>query len=154
MTTSSAVSTFLWFDSAAEEAATFYTSLLPNSEITGVTPGPDGKAFVVTFTLDGQQFTALNAGPHHTFSEAISVYVSRKDQHEVDTLWEALTSNGGEAGPCGWLKDRFGLSWQVVPEALPELMSGDPAKSAAVGAALRTMSRIDIAALRAAYESA
>ncbi|MFD1152347.1 VOC family protein [Saccharothrix hoggarensis] len=149
------ISTFLWFDHQAEEAANFYTSVIENSKVTGVTNGPDGKAFVVTFELDGQQFAAMNAGPHFRFTEAVSIHVNRETQAEVDELWEALLADGGEESQCGWLKDRYGLSWQVVPSALSKLLADpDPARAAAAGAALRTMSKIDIAALQAAADAA
>lgn len=148
------VSTFLWFDDQAEEAANFYTSVIGNSKVTDVTNGPDGKAFVVTFELDGQQFIALNAGPHFRFTEAISIYVNRETQAEVDELWAALLADGGEESQCGWLKDRYGLSWQVVPSALPRLLTDpNPARAAAVNAAFRTMRKIDIAALQAAADA-
>ncbi|WP_433272158.1 VOC family protein [Actinosynnema sp. CS-041913] len=149
------VSTFLWFDHQAEEAATFYTSVIENSKITDITRAPDGTAFVVTFDLDGQRFAAMNAGPHFTFTEAISIHVNRETQTEVDDLWTALTADGGQEGQCGWLKDRYGLSWQVVPNALATLMANpNPTKAAAVGNALRTMKKIDIATLQAAADAA
>src|SRR5581483_679354 len=115
------ITTFLWYDDQAEEAAALYTSLFPDSRITQVQrygeggPGPAGTAMVVTFELAGRQFSALNGGPHHKFTEAISLQVDCEDQEEVDRLWAALTADGGEEGPCAWLKDKFGLSWQIVP---------------------------------------
>src|SRR5919206_664838 len=121
------ITPFLWFDSQAEEAARFYTSLFPNSKIVAVTrygeagPGEPGTVMTVDFELDGQPFVALNGGPQFTFSEAISFQVSCESQEEVDRYWSTL-SEGGEQGPCGWLKDRFGLSWQIVPSALPRLL--------------------------------
>lgn len=151
----STVSTFLWFDNQAEAAATLYTSVVKNSAVLDVARGPDGTAFMVTFQLDGQQFLALNGGPHHQFTEATSIFVSCESQAEVDALWEALTEGGGEPGPCGWLKDPYGLSWQIIPTTLPQLMADpDPAKAAAVGTAMRTMQKIDIAALQRARDEA
>ena len=126
----SKLTTCLWFDTEGEEAATFYTSLFPNSRITGVThygsagPRAEGTVMTVEFELDGQPFVALNGGPEFTFTEAISFQIDCETQEEVDRYWSTL-SEGGEEGPCGWLKDRFGLSWQIVPTALPELL-GDP----------------------------
>ena len=150
----STVSTFLWFDTEAEEAANLYTSLVKNSAVTNVARGPGGAAFIVSFELDGQQFVALNGGPTHSFSEATSIFVSVETQSEVDDLWNALT-DGGEEGPCGWCKDRFGLSWQVIPTALQTLMGDpNPAKSGAVAAAMQTMRKIDIQGLQDAYDRA
>src|SRR3982751_2720786 len=123
----------LGFDTEAEDAATFYTSVFPNSRISQVSrygsagPRPEGMAMTVAFELDGRPFVALNGGPQYTFSEAVSFQVSCADQAEGDRLWSALTEGGGEEGPCGWLKDRFGLSWQIVPTRLVELL-GDPDK--------------------------
>src|SRR5215213_11981012 len=126
------ISPFLWFDNQAEEAAAFYTSVFPNSKITDVqrntagAPGPEDAVMIVQFQLDGQQFTALNGGPdHYTFNESVSFMVDCKDQAEVDAYWDRLTADGGEPGPCGWLKDKYGLSWQIVPQALTELLN-DP----------------------------
>jgi predicted 3-demethylubiquinone-9 3-methyltransferase (glyoxalase superfamily) len=140
----------LWFDTEAEEAATFYTSVFPSSRIRDVSrygeagPRPARTVMTVAFELDGQLFTALNGGPEFTFNEAISFQVSCKDQEEVDRYWNAL-SEGGEEGPCGWLKDRFGVSWQVVPEALPRLL-GDPDRdrSQRVMQAMLGMKKIEI----------
>jgi predicted 3-demethylubiquinone-9 3-methyltransferase (glyoxalase superfamily) len=147
----------LWFDTQAEEAATFYTSVFPNSEITEVVrytdagPRPADMVMVVSFVLDGQEYTALNGGPQFTFGEAVSFQVMCDSQTEIDRYWQAL-SDGGEEGPCGWLKDRFGLSWQVVPTALTELLSAaDPERSRRATEAMLRMQRIDIAeVLRAA----
>ncbi|WP_433658485.1 VOC family protein [Nocardia sp. CA-128927] len=148
------VNTFFWFDSAAEEAATLYTSLLPNSRITDVTRNADGVAFVATIELDGQAITLMNGGPGHPLTDAASLQIVVETQEEIDQLWDALT-DGGEPGPCGWLSDRFGLSWQVTPAALQTLMSGDnPAKTIAVGTALRSMSKLDIKSLQDAYDHA
>lgn len=150
---STTVTTFFWFDSKAEEAANFYTALVPESRITEVTPGPDGSAFIVSLELAGHSLTLLNGGPGHPFTDAASVQVIVENQEEVDRLWDALTE-GGAPGPCGWLTDKYGLSWQIVPSDLPKLMSGEPAKIAAVGGALRTMSKIDLKALQHAYDNA
>jgi predicted 3-demethylubiquinone-9 3-methyltransferase (glyoxalase superfamily) len=144
------ITPFLWFDTQAEEAAEFYTSVFPSSRITDVSrygsagPGPEGSVMTVAFELDGQQFTALNGGPEFTFNEAISFSVSCETQAEVDDYWSKL-SDGGEEGPCGWLKDRFGVSWQIVPTALPRLL-GDPdrEKSQRVMAAMLQMKKIEI----------
>jgi predicted 3-demethylubiquinone-9 3-methyltransferase (glyoxalase superfamily) len=149
----------LWFDTEGEEAANFYTSVFPNSKIVDVSrygeagPRPAGTAMVVSFELDGQKFTALNGGPDFTFNEAISFQVSCETQEEVDAFWSKL-SEGGEEGPCGWLKDKFGVSWQIVPTALPRLL-GDPdrEKSQRVMQAMLQMKKIEIAELeRAAAE--
>jgi len=150
----------LWFDTQGEDAAKFYTSVFPNSRVTDVTrygeagPRPAGMALTVEFELDGQAYTALNGGPEFTFSEAISFQIDCKDQDEVDYYWTKL-SEGGEEGPCGWLKDKFGLSWQVVPRALPELL-GDPdqEKAQRVMAAMMGMKKIDVAGLQRAYDGA
>ena len=150
----------LWFDMQGEDAAKFYTSMFPNSRVTDVTrygeagPRPAGMALTVEFELDGQAYTALNGGPEFTFSEAISFQIDCKDQGEVDHYWTKL-SEGGEEGPCGWLKDKFGLSWQVVPRALPELL-GDPdqEKAQRVMAAMMGMKKIDVAGLQRAYDGA
>lgn len=155
------ITPFLWFDNQAEEAASFYTSLFKNSrvlnvarygeagaEVSGI---PRGTVMTVTFELDGQEFTALNGGPAFTFSEAISFMVKCETQEEVDRLWERLTE-GGEAGECGWLKDRYGVSWQIVPTALGEMLQdSDPRRSERVTAALLKMKKIDIEKLRQAY---
>ena len=145
----------LWFDGQAEEAAAFYTSVFPDSGITKVTPGPTGAALVVEFHLAGVRFIALNGGPQYKFTEAVSFQVSAAGQEEVDRYTEQLTAGGGEIGPCGWVKDRFGLSWQIVPDVLPQLV-GDPnplRASAAVQAMLK-MTKIDIEGLRAAADAA
>lgn len=139
------ISTFLWFDTAAEEAARFYTEHIPGARITGITRNPDGSAFVVQVDLAGHALTLMNGGPGHPFTDAASIQLVVDGQDEVDRLWAALTV-GGKPGPCGWLTDRYGLSWQVVPAELRALMGGEDA--AAAGAALQTMSKIDIAAIR------
>jgi predicted 3-demethylubiquinone-9 3-methyltransferase (glyoxalase superfamily) len=154
------ISTCLWFDGQAEEAANFYVSIFRNSKITAVSrhgeggPGPKGSVMVIGFELDGQAFTALNGGPMFKFTEAISMIVHCETQAEVDHYWEKL-SEGGQEGRCAWLKDKFGVSWQIVPTALIELMQDkDAAKSARVMRAMLAMTKIDIAGLRRAYEGA
>jgi predicted 3-demethylubiquinone-9 3-methyltransferase (glyoxalase superfamily) len=156
----SKLTTCLWFDTEGEEAATFYTSLFPNSKITHVArygsagPRPEGTAMTVAFELDGMDFVALNGGPEYTFSEAISFQVSCKDQEEVDAYWSKL-SEGGKEGPCGWLKDRYGVSWQIVPTVLPKLLGDpDPEKSQRVMQAMLQMKKIEIADLERAAAAA
>lgn len=151
------ITAFLWFDSNAEEAARHYVSIFPNSKVTNVSrygdagPGPKGSVMTVVFELDGQQFTALNGGPQFKFTEAISLVVNCASQDEVDRYW-TLLSEGGEEGPCGWLKDRYGLSWQVVPTRLSELIGDpDPAKSKRAMEAMLKMKKFDIAALEKAH---
>lgn len=151
---------FLWFDTEGEAAARFYTSVFPNSRITEIThygpagPRPEGTVMTVAFELDGKPFVALNGGPEFTFSEAISFEIRCKDQDEVDAYWDALT-DGGEEGPCGWLKDRFGLSWQVVPERLVELLSDpDPERSQRAMAAMLGMRKIVVDELEQAAAAA
>jgi predicted 3-demethylubiquinone-9 3-methyltransferase (glyoxalase superfamily) len=148
----------LWFDTEGEDAAKLYTSVFPNSRIVDVSrygdagPRAEGTVMTVEFELDGQTFVALNGGPQFTFSEAISFQVSCETQEEVDAYWDALT-DGGEAGPCGWLKDRFGLSWQIVPRRLPELLrDSDRDKSQRVMQAMLGMKKIEIAELERAAE--
>ena len=154
------ISPFLWFDSQAEEAAKFYVSVFPNSKITKTShygeggPGPQGSVMVVEFELDGQTVLALNGGPQFKFSEAISLNVECKDQAEVDRYWKALTAGGGEEGPCGWLKDKFGLSWQVNPTVLTEMLDDpDPKKAQRVMDAMMKMRKIEIPLLKKAYEA-
>ena len=154
------ITPFLWFDTQAEEAAKFYASIFPKSKILNVArygeagPGPKGSVMTVEFELDGQRMIALNGGPHFKFTEAISLSVSCKDQKEVDHYWGKL-SQGGQEAPCGWLKDRYGLSWQVNPAILGELLSGpDVKKAKRVMEAMLKMKKIDIAALKAAAEAA
>ncbi|HET8599852.1 MAG TPA: VOC family protein [Segeticoccus sp.] len=150
--------TCLWFDGEAEEAAQFYTSVFPDSRITGVThntdaaPGENGAVLTVEFEVNGQQFVGLNGGPAFSFSEAISFQVMCKDQAEVDRYW-AILSEGGQEGPCGWLKDRYGLSWQVVPAVLPQLLN-DPDRGRADRAmkAMMGMGKLDIAGIAAAAD--
>lgn len=149
------ITPFLWYDNQAEQAANFYVSLFPNSKVNSVSRGPDGNAFIVTFELDGQDFMALNGGPHYKLTEAFSLFVSVETQEQVDTLWNQLTADGGEESMCGWLKDKYGLSWQIIPTALMELMSDpNPAKANAVTQAMLKMQKIDIAALRRAHTEA
>jgi predicted 3-demethylubiquinone-9 3-methyltransferase (glyoxalase superfamily) len=150
----------LWFDTEGENAANFYTSIFPSSKIVEVArygsagPRPEGTVMTVVFELDGQRFIALNGGPDFTFNEAISLTVDCEDQQEVDRYWDALTE-GGEPGPCGWLKDRFGLSWQIVPKALNELIADpDREKSQRVMAAMLKMGKIEIAELEEAAAAA
>ena len=150
------ITPFLWFDDQAEEAAQFYTSIFKNSKILNVSrygeagPGQKGSVMVVSFQLEGQQFTALNGGPRFKFSEAFSFVVNCENQQEIDHYWTKLTSNGGQESQCGWLKDKFGFSWQIVPTALGKLMSGDPQKANRVMHALLQMKKLDIATLEEA----
>jgi predicted 3-demethylubiquinone-9 3-methyltransferase (glyoxalase superfamily) len=153
------ITPFLWFDDNAEEAIKFYKSVFKDSKIGKVArygeagPGPKGTVMTATFEIEGQEFIALNGGPHFKFSEAISFVVNCKTQKEVDYFWEKL-SDGGEKSQCGWLKDKFGLSWQIVPTALPKMLSDRDAKrSQRVMKAMLQMKKIDIAALKRAYES-
>jgi predicted 3-demethylubiquinone-9 3-methyltransferase (glyoxalase superfamily) len=144
------ITPFLWFDDQAEEAMRYYVSIFKNSKVLSVSPGPNGKAMGVTFELDGQEFMGLNAGPQFKFTEAVSFYVSCKTQEEVDDLWGKL-SQGGEESRCGWLRDKFGLWWQIIPTALSEgLADTDPKKAKAVLEAMLTMSKIDVKTLEKA----
>ena len=152
------ITPFLWFNNQAEEAMNFYISIFKNSKVVNVSrygkggPNPEGMLFTATFQLDGQEFTALNGGPQFPFTEAISLFVNCKDQQEVDELWEKL-SEGGEKGQCGWLKERYGLSWQIVPTVLLELMEDkDKEKANRVREAMLQMHKIDIKTLMQAYE--
>lgn len=152
------ITPFLWFDNQAEEAANFYTSIFKNSKIVKIVrygeagPGPKGSAMTAVFQLEGQDFIALNGGPHFKFTEAISLSVDCKTQKEVDEFWNRL-SEGGEKGQCGWLKDRYGLSWQVNPTILGEMLSDpDPEKAKRVMEAMLKMTKIDIALLKKAYD--
>ena len=144
------ITPFLWFDGQAEEAMRFYVSIFRNSKVLGVMPGPDGRAMSVSFELEGQPFHALNCGPQFTFTPAISLFVSCETQTEVDELWDKL-SEGGAKERCGWLRDRYGLSWQIIPTALGRLM-GDPdrARAGRVMNAMLRMDKLDIAALERA----
>lgn len=153
------ITPFLWYDTQAEEAANFYVSIFPNSRIGHVSrygdagPGPKGGVMVVQFELDGKPFLALNGGPHFKFTEAVSFTIDCKDQQEVDYYWSKLSADGGQESMCGWLKDKFGLSWQVVPSALGQLMS-DPDREKAKRAmeAMLKMKKLDIAALQRAHD--
>ena len=147
------ISPFLWFDAEAEEAANFYVSVFKNSEILEVSRnGENGQAFVVNFKLDGQEFKALNGGPMFKFTEAVSFMIDCADQAEVDYYWDKLTE-GGEESQCGWLKDRYGLSWQVTPSNLGDLIGGsDPVRANRAMQAMLKMSKLNIAALQAAYD--
>ncbi|MFO1022801.1 MAG: VOC family protein [Planctomycetales bacterium] len=146
------ITPFLWFDGQAEEAARFYTSIFPNSKILNVVRqggGESSPVMTVQFELEGLRFVGLNGGPHFKFTEAVSFVVNCKDQDEVDFYWERLSAGGAES-QCGWLKDKFGLSWQIVPTILPELLSGP--KAGSVMQALMTMVKLDIKALQAAAD--
>ncbi len=152
------ITPFLWFDHQAEEAATFYTSIFKNSKIETVTrygdagPGPKGSVMTIAFALDGQKFVALNGGPQYQFNPAISFVVNCEGQEEVDHYWEKLTTGGKEI-QCGWLVDKYGVSWQIVPKVLVELLRDkDPARSQRVMKAMFQMKKIDIAGLKAAYD--
>ena len=154
------ITPWLWFDTEAEEAANFYTSVFPNSKIGEITrygsagPRPEGMVLTVGLELDGQEFAALNGGPDFPFNEAVSFLVSCEDQEEVDRYWATL-SEGGEEGPCGWLKDRYGLSWQIIPKRLNELL-GDPDRERAqrAMAAMLKMGKIEIDELERAAAAA
>jgi predicted 3-demethylubiquinone-9 3-methyltransferase (glyoxalase superfamily) len=144
------ITPFLWFDDQAEEAMRFYVSLFKNSKVLSVTPGPNGKAMGVTFELDGQQVMGMNAGPEFKFTEAISFFVSCRTQDEVDELWGKL-SEGGEESRCGWVKDKFGLWWQIIPTALSDgLADKDPEKAKRVMDAMLKMGKIDVKTLEQA----
>ena len=151
--------THLWFDSQAEEAANFYTSLFEDSKIVDIARYPEeeahsgksaGTVMTVAFQLNGQDFLALNGGPLFTFSEAVSLLVRCKDQAEIDKLWDAFTKDGGQESQCGWLKDKFGFSWQIVPEEMSEFTTKDPEVNKRVFEALMPMKKIDIATLKKA----
>ena len=152
------ITPFLTFKDQAEEAVNYYVSIFKNSKVVSVTrygegaPGPKGSAMSVSFLLDGREYFALNGGPHFTFTDGFSLFVSCETQEEVDELWEKLSA-GGEKGQCGWLKDKFGLSWQIIPIALGQMLGDkDPRKAQNVMQAMLQMTKIDIAALRRAYE--
>ena len=155
------ISPCLWFDGNGMEAAELYVSVIPDSRITDVSrygpeqPGQEGAVMTVAFELAGQPYTALNGGPMYKFTEAVSFQVYAADQEEVDRFTEQLTAGGGEIGPCGWIKDRFGLSWQIIPEALMQLMSDpDPVRAGAAVQAMLKMTKIDIQGLRDAADAA
>jgi predicted 3-demethylubiquinone-9 3-methyltransferase (glyoxalase superfamily) len=152
------ITPFLWFDDKAEEAMNFYVSIFKNSKVGSVTrygdagPGPKGTVMTARFQLDGQDFFALNGGPLFKFTEAISFFVNCETQEEVDELWEKLTAGGGTPQRCGWLKDKYGLSWQIIPKALGEMLGDkDPKKSQRVMQAMLQMDKIDIQGLKEAY---
>jgi predicted 3-demethylubiquinone-9 3-methyltransferase (glyoxalase superfamily) len=154
------ITPFLWFDKQAEEAANFYVSIFKNSRIVNVVrygeagPGPKGSVMIVKFQLDGQDFTALNGGPEYSFTPAVSFFVDCKTQQELDDLWERL-SEGGEQVQCGWLRDKFGLSWQIVPSILPELLQNkNEKKSQNVMRAMLQMTKLDIKRLQQAFDEA
>jgi predicted 3-demethylubiquinone-9 3-methyltransferase (glyoxalase superfamily) len=154
------ITPFLWFDNQAEEAVNFYISLFKNSKVNTTKrygdagPGPKGSVMIVSFQLEGQDFIALNGGPSFKFTPALSLYVDCETQDEVDQLWENLSA-GGRKDRCGWLQDKYGLSWQIIPRALQQLMSDpDPKKSASVMQAMLQMDKIDIEALKRAHEKA
>jgi len=159
-----AITPCLWFDTQAEAAAKFYCAIFPNSRITSVSRFPEagqevhgkpaGSVMVAAFELNGQPFTALNGGPQFKHSEAVSFQIMCETQSDVDHYWDKLTADGGQEGPCGWLKDKFGLSWQVVPACIPRMMSDpDPAKPKRVMNAFMQMKKLDVAALEKAYRS-
>jgi predicted 3-demethylubiquinone-9 3-methyltransferase (glyoxalase superfamily) len=162
MSTKPNISPCLWFDGNAEDAAKFYTSIFPDSRIDHVARssvdypgGKSGDVILVAFTLSGLSYQALNGGPHDAFNDAISLSVSCKDQAEVDRLWDALTADGGKPVQCGWLKDKFGVSWQIVPEEVFTMMRDkDPKKSKRAMEAMMRMVKLDVAKLRTAYEGA
>ena len=153
------ISPFLWFDTQAEEAADFYVSLFPNSKITACArygeggPGPAGSVMTIAFELDGKPFTGLNGGPHFTFTEAVSFVVRCQDQAEVDHYWNGLTADGGKESQCGWLKDKYGLSWQIVPQDFLDLMSSpDKDAKGRMFAAMMQMVKLDMPKLKAAFD--
>ncbi|WP_067821178.1 VOC family protein [Nocardia inohanensis] len=147
------LNTFIWFDNAAEQAAEFYAATVPGSKIVEITRNSDGSAFIVTLELAGQAVTIMNGGPDHPLTDAISLQLVVDTQEEIDQLWAVLTE-GGAPGPCGWLTDRYGLSWQIAPSAMPRLMNGEPEQALAVAMALRSMSKIDVKVLQDAYDHA
>jgi len=154
------ITPFLWYSTQAEEAANFYASVFPDSRVTRVVAmptdspsGPAGSVKVVDFVLFGQPFTAMSAGPHHPFNQAISFVVNCESQAEIDRYWDALLAGGGSPDACGWLRDRFGVSWQIVPTALVTMMGDvDPAKGKRAADAMMKMAKLDIKALRAAFD--
>jgi predicted 3-demethylubiquinone-9 3-methyltransferase (glyoxalase superfamily) len=155
------ITPMLWFDNQAEEAMNFYVSIFKNSEVLDISrygeggPGPGGQVMVASFKLDGQNFSALNGGPMFKFTEAVSFVIDCDGQDEVDYYWNALTADGGEESQCGWLKDKFGLSWQVTPRQLAELLSDpNPAKAGAAMQAMLQMRKIEISKLQEAYDNA
>jgi len=146
------ITPFIWFDNQAEEAANFYVSLFNNSKVNNVTR-QGGKAFSVIFTLEGQEYFALNGGPHFKLNESFSLFVSCETQEEIDDKWSKLTADGGQESMCGWLKDKFGFSWQIIPPVLLKLMNDkDPVKSKRVVDAMMKMRKLDINTLQKAYD--
>ncbi|MDQ0989032.1 VOC family protein [Streptomyces sp. V3I7] len=161
MSSTDGFTTCLWFDGQAEEAAHFYVSVFKNSSIGRIerhneaTMGAPGSVLTIEFTANGQKFVGLNGGPEFKFTEAISFQIFCADQEEVDYYWNKLTENGGEGGPCGWLKDKYGVSWQVIPEGLIEMIGdADPQKALRATQAMMSMGKLDIAELRKAYAGA
>ena len=147
------LSHMLWFNDRAEEAVNLYTNLFSDSKILSKSHGPDGGVFTIEFEILGSKYTALNGGPMFTFTEALSIFILCEDQAEVDKYWDALTANGGTPGRCGWLKDKFGLSWQIIPKQLGECLGNpDPAKSAAAMNAMLGMSKLIVSELEAAVK--
>jgi len=146
------ITPFLWFDGNAEEAAKLYVSIFKNSKILSTMPGPGGTVMGLTFQLEGQEFQALNGGPHHKFTPAISLFVSCETQAEVDELWSKLLSGGGREDQCGWLQDKYGLSWQVIPKALGRMLGdSNRAKAGAAMQAMLQMKKIDVAKMEQAF---
>lgn len=149
------ISPFLWFDGKAEEAANFYTGIFRNSRITKRMPGPGGTLMGISFEIEGQEFMGLNGGPMFQFTPAVSFFIKCETQDEVDHYWTKLVEGGGEHQPCGWLKDKYGVSWQVVPTVLGAMLQDkDPAKAQRTMEAMMKMSKLDIAGLRKAYDGA
>jgi len=149
------ITPFLWFNSEAEEAAKLYVSIFKNSKIVSTMPGPGGTVMGLTFQLEGQEFQALNGGPHHKFTPAISLFVSCETQAEVDDLWKKLLAGGGCEDQCGWLQDKYGLSWQIIPKALGRMLSDtNPAKAGAAMQAMLKMKKIDVAKMEQAFKAA
>ncbi|HEX2606157.1 MAG TPA: VOC family protein [Flavisolibacter sp.] len=153
------ITPFLWFNDQAEEAAHYYCGIFDNAQMGRVSrygksgPGKEGSAFTASFILEGVEFTALNGGPHFQFTEAVSFVVHCESQEEIDRYWNQLTADGGKESQCGWLKDKFGLSWQIIPTALPRLLQdADPEKAGRVMKAMMPMKKIDLAVLQHAYE--
>jgi predicted 3-demethylubiquinone-9 3-methyltransferase (glyoxalase superfamily) len=147
------ITPFLWFDGNAEEATTFYLSIFKNAKLLSVMPGPGGMAMGTTFEIEGQKFHTLNGGPKYKFTPAISLFVNCETQQEVDELWGKLLAGGGRPDRCGWLQDKYGLSWQIIPTALPRLLGDkDPVKAGRVMQAMLKMDKIDIQGLQQAYD--
>ena len=158
MADSQKITTCLWFDNQGEAAAHFYCSVFKNSKVRDVVrygdagPGPKGEPMVIIFDLDGREFMALNGGPLFKFTEAISLVVHCEDQAEIDYFWDKLTADGGQESQCGWLKDKYGLSWQIVPDIIGQLMTGDPATTNRVMTAVMTMKKLDLQKMKDAYD--